>query len=275
MDRLRPGGGERGPRRQARRGERDRRVLGTRGRAVEAGLDQHAEPPGIARNEPNGAESKRARRPPRPSVPEESRGTRTRTSTNGPEPVGLPITGSPWARPVCRTGGCRLPNPDPVANPTVTQSQASTGGGLVRSIARNTGPAPPSRVLSRSSNLASSGLLACGFPILGRRFLSPAELAAKVPASPPPIPSGVRKGAAAMIVGRFPRYPRKRPTIMKPPGPPGRPARGHAAGGPEPADFMITKENRAHRKIFLRDHAGRRGGFLARDRPRRLALQPK
>ena len=30
-------------------------------------------------------------------------------------------------------------------------------------------------------------------------------------------------------------------------------------GQPEPADFMITKENRAHRKIFLRDHAERRG----------------
>ena len=32
-----------------------------------------------------------------------------------------------------------------------------------------------------------------------------------------------------------------------------------ARGGPGPADFMITKENRAHRKIFLRDHAERRG----------------
>jgi hypothetical protein len=30
-------------------------------------------------------------------------------------------------------------------------------------------------------------------------------------------------------------------------------------GRPEPADFMITKENRVHRKIFLRDHAERRG----------------
>ncbi len=49
--------------------------------------------------------------------------------------------------------------------------------------------------------------------------------------------------------------------LVSGPKSPARPAaRGSRYGRPEPADFMITKENRAHRKIFFRDHAERRGG---------------
>ena len=75
---------------------RDRRVLGARGGAVEAGLDQHTEPPGIARNVRDGAESKRGTEATLKHPCHVDAGVPgLEPRLTGPEPVGLPITPYP------------------------------------------------------------------------------------------------------------------------------------------------------------------------------------